>query len=163
MVVRCILDDMNQVTATIFRRSGKHQIYSLALACAFVVMALLQLFSLEDMPTALSVLLPAGFVMNTHALMALIVVIEVFAIPYFLPIALSPLARLCAAICALLTPLVWGGLNLYTASVNQAANAGFLSPKLHLEAGFGSIFMLAALYAAVVGLMIWDRHTPQTA
>jgi hypothetical protein len=42
----------------------------------------------------------------------LLVSLEVFAAPFLLRLRLSPLARLCSAVCALLVPIAWSAVTL---------------------------------------------------
>ena len=150
---------MRHVEATIFRRSGAQLWLSLAIAFVFVCFTLLQLFSFEDMTSVIQVLLPANTSINAQVLITFIVVLEVFAVPYFLPIALSPLARICAGVCAVIVPVVWGVLNVSAVASNQAANAGFVSPKIHLDAGAISIAFLTLLLVFTLVLMYLDRRS----
>lgn len=149
---------MKRIIPTVFHRNGLHLYLSLALGGVMLVLTLLQLFSYEDMPSVLSVLLPNDWISNASIVMACIVTIEVFAIPYFLPLALSPLARLCSAVFALFVPLVWAMVNAYAVAVGQDGNAGFTSPKLPLHASFVSVSAKIVLFCAVVGLMIVDQR-----
>lgn len=76
------------------------------LAGVFVVMSLLHLFRIDTFMPVLDDVLPGGAGIATSAAL-LIVLSEVFAIPFLLRMKLSPLAHLVSGMLVVLAPLWW--------------------------------------------------------
>lgn len=147
---------MKKIVPLIHKRSDWHQILALCSAGIFTVLAILQLFWFEDFPDELGVLLPAEWAQANTIFAAAFVIAEVFAVAYFLPIALSPLARWCTRVLAWLVPISWIAIMVYTFATHQAANTAYLGAKLGVPLGWVSTFAMVALFIMVAIVTISD-------
>ena len=107
-----------------------------AYAAILVAMAVLQLYAFEDfIPLIQSYDLPGGD--GTAALVAsLIVVFEVFALPFLLRMPLSVLMRWFSLVCALAAASTWLKLSLY-AAISQVGTipSGIFGSKIDIDTG----------------------------
>lgn len=85
---------------------------SLILAAAFVVFALLHLVRIDKLIPTIAAVLPGG-AGAAEIFVALIVVAEVFALPFLLGLKISPLARFCGGLLVVLVPLAWTCLSIW--------------------------------------------------
>ncbi len=141
---------MKKVEAHLYKRSA-NLANGLAYAAAFVivVMLVLQLFGYSDTLDSLGTLLPAEWVKPLPIILALIVVIELLALPYFLPLALSRLARICAAACAWLTPLMWLGIMCIGLASNVQASVPLLGDHPDIPLGILPVCLMLLLLSIV--------------
>lgn len=134
-------------------RTKESKIAAYVYAGVLVVMAVAQLFSFEKfIPLIESYWLPGGY--GTASLVAGIVVIaEVFAVPYLLRMPLSPLMRWFSLVCGLLVPIIWTILAISAISTTNALhNSGMLGTKIVIPAGWTQLFVSIAL----LGLATWS-------
>jgi hypothetical protein len=119
---------------------------ALLYAVIILVFAVAQLFSFEDFLTLLdSFGLPGGST-NAQILAAVIVISEVFALPYLLRMRLSLAMRVVSMVCGWLVALIWLCLSLWVMlSVNAISNIGFLGDVMPLTPGWWTVFFSAAL------------------
>lgn len=116
------------------------------LAAALLVMALLQLFGFEKfVPLIEGFGLPGGD--GTAALVAgLLVVTEVFALPFLLRMRLSPLMRLLSMMCGWLAVVGWLKLVVWVNIVKpETDNLGLLGASVDLPSGWWALFFIIAL------------------
>ncbi len=140
---------------------------ALLLAAVFVIFAVAQLFSFEKFIPLLETFgLPGGH--GTAVLVAcLIVITEVFALPFLLRMPLSPLMRKVSEVCTGLAVTLWAGLALWMNSVAGApTSAGFLGASLELPVGWWTISFSLALFV-LAGWALWGmspepRHKKKT-
>ncbi len=134
-------------------RSQSVKVIAWVYAAVLTVMVVGQLFAFEDfIPLIANYWLPGGN--GTASLVGcLIVVTEVFAIPYLLRMPLSPLMRWTSMICGLIVPTIWIKLAI-TALVtdNALTNSGMLGTKVSIHAG--AMQLVFSLLIAV--LAIWS-------
>lgn len=119
-----------------------------AWACAALITVMLvsQLFSYEDFPSTLDVILPINDQPLVHLLAALVVIAELFALPYLLSMYIAPLMRVVSAVFGVLATGFWLIVSLTSA---HAANSGLFSTTLKIPGG-----VLAAVWSlAVFGLL----------
>jgi hypothetical protein len=117
-----------------------------ALAGVFVVMAVAQLFTYEEFPGVIAAMwLPWGEdVASVRA--ALIVVLEVAAVPFLLAMRLSPAMRFLSMISGWLVVAAWFAASvLQNMSSGVIANSGFLGAAVKLPVGWWNILFCLAL------------------
>lgn len=120
-------------------------------AIVLLVMAVAQLFRFEKfIPIIEAYQLPGG---HTMAVMvaALIVVIEVFALPFLIRMRLSPLMRFCSMACGVLVGILWFLLMIRPLFGNATAQyAGLFGDRLDIPlGGWSVIFPLVLIIMAV--------------
>jgi hypothetical protein len=122
-------------------------------AAVLVVMVVGQLFSFEKfIPLIAGYWLPGGNGATT--LMAgLIVVSEVFALPFLLRMPLSPLMRWFSLGCGLVAAVLWVILGVIAVvSDNAMTNSGILGTKVTVPSGGAQL-----LWAVVLGVLaVWS-------
>ncbi|MDB5165847.1 MAG: rane protein of unknown function [Candidatus Saccharibacteria bacterium] len=129
---------------------------SLYLAGFFTIAAVLQLFAFESYPGVIqSYGLPFadGFALP---LAALVVVLEVFAIPYLLWMKLSPPMRLVSMISGWLALAYWLGVGIWQGIVDfTIANAGLFGAKLLMPQGRWLVCYCAVLLILMI-YVVWN-------
>lgn len=118
------------------------------MAVVFIVLALAQLFAFEKMGTVLESLLPGLSHPLAKPLAAVIVLLEVAAIPSFLIISLSPLARICSRFAGLLVMITWYGLIYYGIATAQVENSGLLGSSINIPANIIALLAVMVIFAA---------------
>ena len=115
-------------------------------AFILIIFALSQLFNFNDFLALLeSFWLPGGNV-TADLLGAIIVVSEVFALPFLLGMQLSPLMRVMSMVLGWLAPIMWLKLSLWLVlTVNAVSNIGFLGTIVQLAPGWWAVFFSIAL------------------
>lgn len=129
-------------------------------AAVLVAMILSQLFAFEKfIPLIEAYRLPGGE--GIAALVAsIIVILEVFSLPYLLRMPLSPLARLCSMVGSVVVPFVWLLLGIGAFALGLT-NAGIFGPKVDVSAAMQTVFaiLLGGLSVWVAwGLFFVGRH-----
>ena len=114
-----------------------------AAAAILVVMALVHLFRIDTFLPILDEVLPGGNVAAT-SIGLLIILSEIFAIPFALRMKLSPLAHLISGALLVLAPLWWLLVDIWTFGL--ADNTGQLGQFVAVP---GNIFVLLANFAWV--------------
>lgn len=118
-------------------------------------MAVTQLFGFEKfIPVIESYQLPGGHV-TAVTLASLIVVLEVFALPFLLRMRLSPLMRLLSMACGILVGTTWLKLIFWTNFADTAVlNAGFFGTRMSIPLG-GWAVIYPLLLLLLAGWSIW--------
>lgn len=119
---------------------------SIFLAAILVVMAVAQLFSFEEflLWMASLTLFPNDSVASLVA--ALIVVSEVFALPFLLRLQTSPLMRVFSMGCGWLVAGTWLVLTSWMVFFGEGVtNVGFLGDVVELTPGWWAVFMSLSL------------------
>ncbi len=149
---------MKRIEATVYYRTSRFG-QGLAYLAAFILlmMALMQLFDFEKTRDALEVLLPAGMVKSILPLASLMVVMEVFALPYFLAVPLSKLARWCALGCAIVVPLAWIAVMIAGLEF-KGSNVPMFGSIIQLPLGIGSLLFALVVLALVMSVAVRDRR-----
>lgn len=119
---------------------------ALLYAAIILVFAVSQLYTFEGFLTLLdSFGLPGGS-STAQVLAAVIVITEVFALPFLLRMRLSPAMRVVSMVCGWLVALKWFALSLWVMfTVNAISNIGFLGDVVHLTPGWWTVFFSVAL------------------
>jgi hypothetical protein len=86
---------------------------------ALVFLAVWQLIVFRDFLPYVASHLGGTVTSKTITAAILLVSLEVFAVPFLLRLRLSPLARLCSAICALLVPITWSVVTMVTQTLDS--------------------------------------------
>jgi hypothetical protein len=132
-------------------------IYTLAMlyAVILVAFAVSQLFTFEAFNTLLvSFWLPGG-ARSAHVLAAMIVITEVFALPFLLRMRTSVAMRIVSMVCGWLVAVIWLFLTLWIIlSINALSNVGFLGDIVHLTPGWWAVFCSSAL-GILAGWVSW--------
>lgn len=147
------------IQPTILRRTGSTYIGALAIAAVFTVLSVLQLFWYEEFIGRLALLLPAGVASFAPVVAAFIVIAEILAITYFLPLALSKLARTAAALLAVVAPIVWLVLLTSTLAQQRAATTTYLGSAVDGGLVWWSVLPMLVLLSAVVALIAHDTRS----
>lgn len=119
---------------------------SLLVSAILTVLIIAQLFTFEDFPAVIASLwLPGGEVM-ARFLAALLVVIEVFSLPFLLSMRLSPLFRVVSMVCGWLVVVIWSAIAIWeNLMAGTIANGGLLGATIPLPTGWWNVFFSLAL------------------
>jgi len=119
-------------------------------AAVFMVMAVAQLFAFEDFPAVIEDFWLSLDDRGVQLLAAIIVTLEVTALPFLLSMRLSLLARIVSMIAGWLVIAIWLGLLLWqNVSVNVIANNGLLGETIALPVGAWSVLFMLTLAVAM--------------
>lgn len=134
-------------------------------AVILLIMAVAQLFSFEKfIPLVEGFGLPGGH--GTAALVAsVLVIIEVFALPFLLRMRLSPLMRIVSMVCGWLVVAAWLKLAIWANIAGSSMdNMGIFGPSLMLPVGWWVIPYVVALgiLAAWASWGMWPVGTTRT-
>ncbi len=133
-------------------KSAETKKIALVYAGLLTLMVLGQLFAYEKFPALLEAYQLPGGVATAHLLAAVIVISEVFALPFLLRMKTSPLMRYKSMACSWLIAVIWLTLGIILTFANPAvANVGLLGAKMQLEPG---IWALCVPIGMVI-LSIW--------
>jgi len=137
---------------------------SIALAVILVVMVVAQLFTFEKFPDVIaSMWLPGGDA-SDYIYAAIIVCLEVLALPFLLAMRLSLAMRCMSMVSGWLVVAFWLLVSLWeNLTINIIGNGGFLGATVSLPVGWWSVFFGVAL-AILAGWASWgmwplSRHS----
>lgn len=133
---------------------------AIAYAALLTVFAVTQLFWFEDLPTLFESfgLEPVLAVLSA----ALIVSLEVLAIPFLLRMRLSHAFRYLSMVCGWLVAIFWTSISLYVMISNTSASTvGFLGSEIPITPGWWAVFMSLALLVMAVWASwgLWPAKT----
>src|SRR4051812_47682117 len=109
------------------QRNPRTRMVAWTCAGLLIVMLVSQLFSYEDFPSTLDILLPINDQPLIHMTAALIVFAELLALPYLLGMYISRLMRVLSVMFAVCAAAFWLIVSLTNA---HAANSGLFSTTL---------------------------------
>lgn len=119
---------------------------SIGLAGVFILLAVAQLFSYEKFPAVINDMWLAGGDAFAPVWAAVIVTLEVAAVPFLLMMRLSPAARFVSMVAGWLAVLLWLGIFIWQNTEHAVvANSGILGATLKVPAGWWSVLLIAAL------------------
>ena len=125
-------------------------------AAVLVVMALGQLYAFERfIPLIQAYDLPGGEPVAT-LVAAVIVVSEIFALPFLLRMPLSPLMRFVSMSLCILVPVLWLLLSFAAIAIGDLENAGILGAKVEVGAVLQTALVL--LLAALAAWSVWGLY-----
>ena len=124
---------------------------TLYLAFFFVIAAVSQLFAFETFGDIIATYgLPMDDVFNKVAA-ALIVTLEVFAIPFLLMMRLSLLMRIVSMVSGWVVLVFWLAVGVWQSTVSfYIPNAGLFGAKISLPQGWWLVFYMAALITLLI-------------
>jgi hypothetical protein len=115
-------------------------------AFILTVLVLCQLFTFDKFLVLLEGYNLTGGQLMAHIVGSLIVVSEVFALPFLLGLKLSLLMRVISMVCGWLVPLLWFILSLWLVTVAPyVQNVGFLGTVTDLIPGWWTVYISFAL------------------
>jgi len=127
-------------------------------AFILVVFALSQLFTFDEFTKLFNTFSLPGGEVAARLVASMIVICEVFALPFLLRLKLSSLMRIVSMVMGWLVPLIWLKLSLWQLIFdNSVANMGFLGTIVTLVPGLWTIFICLAigLLAAWASWGLW--------
>lgn len=126
-------------------------------AAILVVMATLQLFAFDEFLQLFESFNLTEHVGLAYGLATLIVILEVFSLPYLLGARTSPLMRIKSIISGPMVAILWLWLSLRLAlSTDTVANIGIFGTKLELAPGIVAI-LVSTFLCALSGVIIWHE------
>jgi len=127
-------------------KTKESQQIAYAYALLLVVVLFCQLFTFDDfLPLIENLWLPGGEP-TAHLLGGIIVVSELFSLPFLLGVRLSPLMRVFCMIASWLVPTVWLFISVWLQIVlNNVSNIGFLGTVVDILPGWWAIFACIAI------------------
>ena len=135
---------------------------ALAFAGIIVVFAVAQLFSFEDLIGLFESFWMPGGIRFAHFLVALLVIVEVFSLPFLLRIRVSLAMRLFSMMCTWLVAGIWLYISLWLmVSTNAVSNIGFLGTVIKLLPGWWSVLVSVGL-AVLAGWSSWGMWPLRT-
>jgi len=117
-----------------------------AYAIILIVLVLCQLFTFDKFLTLLQGFAFPGGDITAHLVGSLIVISEVFALPFLLELKLSPLMRVVSMVFGWITPLVWLIMALWLIfAANSVTNIGLLGTVVDIVPGWWMVYISVAL------------------
>jgi hypothetical protein len=114
-------------------------------AAVLVVMAVAQLFTFNDFLTLMTSFEFPGGIQYAHFIAALVVVAEVFALPFLLRMPLSPAFRWLSIICGWLVSLIWVKISIWLVLKDTPINnIGFFGTTVNVMPGWWAVFISLA-------------------
>jgi hypothetical protein len=127
-------------------RTKESRQISYAYAIVLIVLVLCQLFTFDKFLTLLQVFAFPGGDVTAHLVGSLIVISEVFALPFLLELNLSPLMRAVSMVFGWMVPLVWLILALWLIfATNSVTNIGLLGTVVAVIPGWWAVYISIAL------------------
>jgi len=130
-----------------------------------IVLVLCQLFTFDKFTLLLESFALPGSLVTEHLVASLIVVSEVFALPFLLGLKISSLMRVVSMVFGGVAPLIWFVLSLWLIfATNSAHNFGLLGTVVTLVPGWWAMYVSVALImlAAWASWGLWPikrKHT----
>ena len=153
-----------KVTSARKPRTKDVRTISVFYAAILVVFAVAQLFTFDTFTELISSYgLPGGETMG-YFLASLLVVAEVFALPFLLGMTISPAFRWVSMVLSWLAPLILLKLAFWGAAINETvSSAGFLGTLVSIMPGWWAVFVSIALaiMAAWTSWGLWPGGLPK--
>lgn len=133
-------------------RSEEVKVVAWLYVAILVIMAISQLFAFEDLiPLMATYSLPGGYGSAVLA-SCMIVLTEIFAVPFLLRMPLSVLMRWVGLVCSVLVPVFWLKLIAWS-YINgiEIGNSGFLGTKVVLPVNS----IMVCVSVALLAIAIW--------
>lgn len=131
------------------------RIISLLTAAVLIGMILAQLFTFENFPAVIATLWLPGGEVTAKALAAIVVIAEVFALPFLLSMRLSPLFRFVSMGLGWAVGILWFVLALWeNMMAGTISNTGILGATVPLPVGWWNVFFSLAL-GVLIGWTSW--------
>lgn len=136
-------------------RTSRVQIVGIVGAGLLVLMLVAQLYSYENLASILSVVLPYGDQTLITVTAALIVIAELFTLPWLLGMKLSHLFRALSAVIGLAIGSFWLMVALTNA---HAINSGLLGEKVVIPGGLLALGWALALLSCLLCVFFYDTR-----
>ncbi len=136
-------------------RTKSTKIIALLCVSMITVMLVAQLFKYEDFASVLSVVLPIMSYQAVEILAALLVILELLALPYLLGMYLSPLMRGISALAGGVVSTFWLIAALTSA---HASNSALLSTFVQMPGGIMAVLWACALLGLLLSVVIIDTR-----
>lgn len=122
-------------------------------ALVLVVFVLCQLFTYDDFLRLIDSFWLPGGTPTANILGCIIVICELFALPFLLRMNLSPLMRVVSMVLGWIVPVIWLFLSLWiNLTVNAISNIGYLGTVVQITPGWWTFYISIA-----IGLLaIWS-------
>lgn len=119
---------------------------SLALAGVFILIAVAQLFTFEKFSSVITNMWIVGGDAFAPVWAAIIVTLEVTAVPFLFMMQLSPAARFVSMVAGWLSIALWLGIFIWQNTEHAVvANSGILGDTLRVPPGWWSVLFMVAL------------------
>jgi hypothetical protein len=129
-------------------------------AALITVMAVGQLFNFEDFIPAIGELQLPGMEAYAAVIAAIVVIAEVFALPFLLRMPLSPLMHWVSLACSVLVAIGWLKLSIL-AIMNDGVTVPLLGTKLELLLIEPSVALVLSLVMTAIALFIVHGMRPR--
>jgi hypothetical protein len=117
-----------------------------AYAFILVIFVLCQLFTFNDFLKLIDSFWLPGGVPTANILGSIIVICELFALPFLLRMSLSPLMRIICMVMSWLVPLIWIFMTFWiNLTINSISNVGFLGTTIQIIPGWWAVCVSLAL------------------
>ena len=151
-----------QPTPASLPRTSAMRLISAALASVFVVLAVAQLYSFEELPDVIASLWLPGDVRLDQLTAALLVTLEVLAIPFLLFMRLSPAMRIVSMVAGWIVIAGWVAIALWlNLTINATTNSGVLGATIPMAPGWWMLVFFIAM-GALLGWVSWQMMSPST-
>jgi hypothetical protein len=128
---------------------------SVLLAAVFTILAVAQLYSFEDFPGVIASFWLPGDVPD-QLVAALLVALEVLAIPFLLFMRVSPAMRIASMLAGWVVVVGWLAIALWiNLTINVVTNSGVLGETIPVAPGWWMIAFFAVL-AVMMGWVSWQ-------
>jgi len=142
----------------------KIRVLGMAVAGWVTIMAVSQLFKYEDFPGVIDKLWEAGGSGAAHVLAAVIVVCEVFALPFLLNMKVSPIVRVVSLVCGWFTVGVWLAIALWqVAASSTVINQGYFGATIPIANDWLALVLALLLATGVASMTILMYRNRKTA
>lgn len=143
-------------------KSSQVKQISILFAVLLVIMAVAQLFTYEEfIPLVATFNLPVGETLS-YLVVPLLIVCEVFALPFLLRMSLSPAFRFVSMVSGWFVAIIWFLMTLWIVSTSQAVETiGFVGTVATLIPGWWAVLFSVALgiLAAWASWGMWPIKT----
>ncbi len=151
-----------KASSPISPRTKDAPLIGVAYAAIITVFAVAQLFSFDKMPDLFDSFWLPGGVGFSHFLVALLVIVEVFALPFLLRVRVSLAMRFFSMLCSWLVAGIWMFISLWLAlSTNVLDNIGLLGTVIKLAPGWWAVLVSLGL-AILAGWSSWSMWPIKT-
>ena len=152
--------ELAKLTVNSLSDMWKLRFSSAGLAAIITVMVVAQLFTFEKFPDVIGQLLQTDDEVLINALAAVVVIVEVTAIPFLLFMPLSPAMRLLSMISGWLTIAIWiGFITFGSVKASEAINSGVLGATLSVPVGLWMlpILVIFGIWAGMISYRVFPR------
>ena len=120
-------------------------------AGVLTVMAVGQLFAFEKFIPFMTDADAIGFQVTTPIVLFVLVIAEVFALPFLLRMNLSPLMRWCSLVCSLFVPVVWFVISarIFVTFMFSPAQGWIFGTAVPIPIAYQTVFALVLLCVAI--------------